>query len=536
MAVGTVKIDLEASTAKFEKQMQSFSKKLDKDIKKITNGLKAIGIAAVAAATGLGVLTKSAINTNDELSKLSQKLGISTEDLSALAFAGEFSGVSLGNLDGALSALTRRFNNFDRTGGGAAKDAFTDLGIATRDTEGNLRDINDVFLEVAEKISKMEAGIEKTALVQDIFSKSQAKIIPLLNEGKDGLEAFRKQAEKLGLILDQRTAKASEQFNDQLDRLGKQVTGFGAKLAEKLLPTLIRTTKEIETFADSADFKDVLTAVQIAVEAIIVAFKGLIVVLKGASIVFDVLAGNEERAKEKGKAFLKNLEDIQQALRDIVKGPDAKFDITKTGEGTGETDGGADLSRSADQVKSFEQQMTDFYKNLTDKNTQFANAFKNSFKGLEDVFVNFAKTGKLSFKDLTNSIIEDILRIAVKQAVIAPLVGGLFGKAGGGTGTGLFGGFFAKGGRPDTGKVSVVGEQGPELFIPDSAGRVIPNNKMGGGGNAPSVIFNIENNSGSPIQQDATTNFDGENLIVNTIISAVNNNKNGIRNTLKGIR
>ena len=43
----------------------------------------------------------------------------------------------------------------------------------------------------------------------------------------------------------------------------------------------------------------------------------------------------------------------------------------------------------------------------------------------------------------------------------------------------IIGGVFAEGGRPPTGKVSVVGEKGPELFVPDQPGTIIPNDKMG---------------------------------------------------------
>ena len=46
----------------------------------------------------------------------------------------------------------------------------------------------------------------------------------------------------------------------------------------------------------------------------------------------------------------------------------------------------------------------------------------------------------------------------------------------------LIGGAFADGGRPPTGKMSLVGERGPELFVPDSAGTIVPNHALGGGG------------------------------------------------------
>ena len=56
--------------------------------------------------------------------------------------------------------------------------------------------------------------------------------------------------------------------------------------------------------------------------------------------------------------------------------------------------------------------------------------------------------------------------------------------------------------------------------------------KIGGGG----VVINIENNTGNEIQQDTSTSFDGEKLIVNTMLSAITRNKFGARDVIKGAK
>ena len=60
---------------------------------------------------------------------------------------------------------------------------------------------------------------------------------------------------------------------------------------------------------------------------------------------------------------------------------------------------------------------------------------------------------------------------------------------------------FAKGGRPPIGRASLVGERGPELFVPDRSGTIIPNNKLGGMGGAMNVIVNVDA-SGSSVEGD----------------------------------
>ena len=71
------------------------------------------------------------------------------------------------------------------------------------------------------------------------------------------------------------------------------------------------------------------------------------------------------------------------------------------------------------------------------------------------------------------------------------------------TGIGIFANLpgFANGGRPPVGRPSVVGERGPELFVPDRAGTIVPNSALGGAGISPNVVVNVDA-SGSSVQGD----------------------------------
>jgi lambda family phage tail tape measure protein len=104
------------------------------------------------------------------------------------------------------------------------------------------------------------------------------------------------------------------------------------------------------------------------------------------------------------------------------------------------------------------------------------------FNNMSSALNKFVDTGKLSFSNFTESVIKDLLKIALHESEVA-----LFKAAGGASGIGagllsFFGGFFADGGSPPMGKASIVGENGPELFIPRTPGTIIPNDMLGGGG------------------------------------------------------
>ena len=169
---------------------------------------------------------------------------------------------------------------------------------------------------------------------------------------------------------------------------------------------------------------------------------------------------------------------------------------------------------------------------------QISDAVKGAFQGLEDAIVNFVKTGKLNFKDLADSIITDLIRIAVRSAITKPLA-----EAAGS----LFSGFFAKGGAFDggvqkfatggivmsptlfgmAGGAGLMGEAGPEAIMPlarTSSGH-LGVRTAGGGQQAMSVQVNVINQSSQNVSaKSGPMQFDGKSFVINTILQDVQNN------------
>lgn len=121
------------------------------------------------------------------------------------------------------------------------------------------------------------------------------------------------------------------------------------------------------------------------------------------------------------------------------------------------------------------------YRNNIKTDAEYATAQMQNFtKGFEDAFVKFVMTGKLSFKDLANTMIAEFARVQASK-IMSGLTKGM--EANGGGFGGLFsfiGGLFkANGGPVQSNSPYIVGERGPELFVPNNAGRVVPNNSLG---------------------------------------------------------
>ena len=97
-----------------------------------------------------------------------------------------------------------------------------------------------------------------------------------------------------------------------------------------------------------------------------------------------------------------------------------------------------------------------------------------------------AQNATQALGNMLQSVAKQILQLGVNTLLKAAFPGaGLF--------SGLLG--FANGGRPPVGRPSIVGERGPELFVPDRAGTIVPNSAMGGA----SVTVNVDA-SGSSVE------------------------------------
>jgi tape measure domain-containing protein len=186
---------------------------------------------------------------------------------------------------------------------------------------------------------------------------------------------------------------------------------------------------------------------------------------------------------------------------------------------------------------------------------KITNGLKNKVKLIKDA-ATAAKELKQKFADIGQEIeqnIKDELREAIKGAksfgdamnavlnkiqdklidlAIDDLFSGINKKdKGGGIGgfiSNVLGGLFADGGRPPVGKASIVGEKGPELFIPSTAGTIIPNNKLGGGDSITNIVNVSVDASGSSVEgDDATSQQLGQTIALVVQETLVKEKRNG---------
>lgn len=209
-------------------------------------GLRRFGTQATLAMAGitaaLTAATKGAINTADEIGKMAQKIGTSVKDLSGLAYAGKLADASLQDLQVGFRGLNKAINE--------NSESLQRLRIDRLNADNTLRSSYDVLLDVADAFAQAEDGAGKSAIAVDLFGKSGENLIPLLNQGRKGIEDQVKEGEKLGVVFGEQLAKQAEEFNDNLTRLKANLEGIGLTIANSVLPKLNELINKLSQFND----------------------------------------------------------------------------------------------------------------------------------------------------------------------------------------------------------------------------------------------------------------------------------------------
>lgn len=171
----------------------------------------ALGLGGLVA--GFGRAVKATADYGDQTKLLAQRTGVSADAIQKLAYAASLSNVGTEELATGLQHLAK-------TG---VKDTYAET------------------LRLAEQFSKMPDSAAKTALAMEKFGRSGARLIPVLNAGKEGLAELAAEAVTLGLVMDQDTLDAADAFNDELDRL----KGLAAGIRGRLTVGFLKPLKEI---------------------------------------------------------------------------------------------------------------------------------------------------------------------------------------------------------------------------------------------------------------------------------------------------
>ncbi|MEM6681814.1 MAG: phage tail tape measure protein [Pseudomonadota bacterium] len=501
--------DLNSNAAKMNKSLARLERGFEKSRKAASRMAKGLAAGAFAAATAaLNVAGKRSIDFADRLAKAAQTADISAERFQTLTFAFGQMGIEARQTEDGLRRFNRRIGEFANSGGGPAAKALEQLGIETRALNGDLLPTEQILNQTLQRLAAIEEPARRAAFAAQLFGDDAGpKLALAVSQGTSELQRLESQAIKMGLVLDNELISNAEALSDKFDVLGQIIrTKFTAAIIRNA-PALTKLADGFVTLVDSignatqawSEFLGVANATEetallrqsTKLSQRLMEIRDQIREIEDSEGGFLNKIFGDAQAQERLKrrradeqAVLKALADTEAKLAKVRASSDA---TAQAASGSNASAGIPTISVSAPDRSKFmptrkelastfdTSPLQRFSEALGDINSQMELSLISTAARVEDAFVELALTGQFSFKKMANFIISEIVRIAVRAVILKPLFGLLDGLPGIG---GLFGGARAMGGPVDMGKAYLVGEKGPELFVPGQSGTIIPNSTM----------------------------------------------------------
>lgn len=249
--MGNESKEAEKKAENLSKAMEEVGEAAKRGSEMAKKAVMAIGAAAVAAGAGVFKLVKDAGVAADELITLSNKTGISTQQLQEMEYAARFVDVEVETMTGSMMKLTKNMD-MARKGSKDQANAFAKLGVEFKNQDGSLRSAKDVWTDAIGALGAVGNEADRDALAMNLFGKSAAELNPLIKAGTDELNRLGKEAQGMGIIMSDEAVAALGQFDDKMQVLGASTQGLGNAIAIAALPVMDDLISTVQNLTQAA--------------------------------------------------------------------------------------------------------------------------------------------------------------------------------------------------------------------------------------------------------------------------------------------
>lgn len=241
-------------------------------VKKLASGLKDLALGSAFAA--------------DDIATLSVVTGISTDALQEYQYMAQLVDVDVSTVTGSLKKLTTNMNSAAK-GSSSAQAAFQKLGVQWANSDGTLRNSQDVFADILEALGTIENETERDAMAMDLFGKSAQDLNPMILAGKDTLAEYAKQAHDTGYVMDEEMLNKNLAVSDSYELMQNSITALKNTIGTEFAPVLQEAIEGLTSLLQwITDNKDMI--VQYAVPAVAALTAGFIA-YKGAMLAMSII-------------------------------------------------------------------------------------------------------------------------------------------------------------------------------------------------------------------------------------------------------
>lgn len=223
------------------KKAKALNEELRKQAKLVDGALKTAlqGATIVIGATigAVGALTSKTMEYGDRVDKMSQKIGMSRQSFQEWDYVMSQNGGSIDSLQMGFKALANQMEGV-RKGSKDSIGYFKRLGVSVKDSRGQFRRQEDVFNDTVRALQNMKNPTEKAIITNNLFGRSAIEMKPLLNQTAASVDALRKKANDLGMVMSDEAVDSSVKLTDTMDTLKRSFGAIGLSLGAQLIPTV----------------------------------------------------------------------------------------------------------------------------------------------------------------------------------------------------------------------------------------------------------------------------------------------------------
>lgn len=511
-------VRIKADASDMQREMRTATATVQASASGMRQALQGVreGFLALAPALGVAALIefgKSAFESADRINDLALRTGFAGSSLSALSVPLKQSGSSLEEFSANINRMNNLIGEAAKGTNQEAVRAFDALGLSVKKLAALSPE--EQFYAIARALSEVQNQGQQTNAGMAIFGRGFASMLPLIKESRGELRQFTEAAKASGDAIS----------DEQLKRIDELGDNWVAAI-EKMKRAILEVTPLIQTLAEVPDYLRAIF-IELPQEAGRLGTQRLLGINPRVSterpqtvdhVTFLNGAANDNPARGSNAGLLRTTA-ATKALSEAQREASQMFQATRTpmevyNQNLEKAQELLDkhlidtetynryLSQQSDILKN---DLTGVMDDVQDKTVETVEIFENHFADAIDAATfKFRGFGKEA-TSILSAVAQDLYRSQLSGPISKGL-GGFFGDLIGNFNFGgLFGGGkvydapigptlsgapmgFADGGSPPVGVPSIVGERGPELFVPNTAGTVIPNHKLGGGVNVTNVI------------------------------------------------
>ena len=210
--------------------------KFRKDVKSTVDVVKKLAQHAAVAATAITGLVTATTHHSNEQGKAADKLGLTIERLTELQYAAQKSGEEVGSVESALTNLAEVVGQAD-SGLGPGVRSFGELGISIRNASGDLKEIDEIFIELSDRLQGM-TEIEQMDYAGELNIDDLTKLLQI---GPKGIAELTKRSNELGAVS-KRDAEISTEFQESLQDVWVIIKHVSRAIARALVPLITQAT------------------------------------------------------------------------------------------------------------------------------------------------------------------------------------------------------------------------------------------------------------------------------------------------------